>query len=60
MVLLLEEILSSKSSNKGYRSSFDENLIENSNNLGKYFMSELEKIDSKIIKEVRGKGFGLV
>lgn len=34
----------------------DENLIENSFNLGKYFREELRKIESKHVKEIRGKG----
>ena len=48
--------LAAKVATKAIDLLFDENLIENSNILGKYFMSELEKIDNKIIKEVRGKG----
>jgi len=34
----------------------DEKLPERSNELGNYFMSELQKIKNPIIKEVRGKG----
>jgi len=34
----------------------EENLINNSFELGSYFISELTKIDSSHIKEVRGKG----
>jgi len=34
----------------------EENLIEKSNELGKYFLEELKKISSRHIKEVRGKG----
>lgn len=34
----------------------EENLIENSYNLGKYFLEKLKAIQSKHIKEVRGKG----
>ena len=34
----------------------EENLIENSATLGDYFMSELRKIESPYVKEVRGKG----
>jgi len=34
----------------------DENLVENSKELGDYLLEELKKIDSKHIKEVRGKG----
>ncbi|WP_462420091.1 ornithine--oxo-acid transaminase [Salinicoccus sp. Marseille-QA3877] len=34
----------------------DENLIDKSRELGEYFKSELQKIDDKRIKEVRGRG----
>lgn len=34
----------------------EEKLIENSFELGKYFKEELQKIDSKHVKEVRGRG----
>ena len=34
----------------------EENLVENSYTLGKYFREKLSKIDSAYIKEVRGKG----
>jgi ornithine--oxo-acid transaminase len=34
----------------------NENLIENSNELGNYFLEELRKIDSDLITEVRGRG----
>lgn len=34
----------------------DENLVENSKELGDYLLDELKKIDSKHIKTVRGKG----
>jgi len=34
----------------------EENLIENSYELGNYFLEELKKINSNHIKEVRGKG----
>jgi ornithine--oxo-acid transaminase len=34
----------------------DEGMIENSYNLGKYFLEQLKKIESKHIIEVRGKG----
>lgn len=34
----------------------DENLIENSFELGNYFLSKLKEIDNPKIKEVRGKG----
>ncbi|RAS87463.1 ornithine--oxo-acid transaminase [Priestia endophytica] len=34
----------------------DENLVEKSFDLGNYFKEQLEKIQSSIVKEVRGKG----
>jgi ornithine--oxo-acid transaminase len=34
----------------------DENMIENSAQLGPYFMERLRRIDSRHVKEVRGKG----
>ena len=34
----------------------EENLIERAQELGKYFMDELRKIDNPSIVEVRGKG----
>jgi ornithine--oxo-acid transaminase len=34
----------------------EENLIENSSDMGKYFVDKLKSIKSKHIKEVRGKG----
>ncbi|RPK08702.1 ornithine--oxo-acid transaminase [Priestia endophytica] len=34
----------------------DEHLVERSFNLGNYFKEQLEKIQSSIVKEVRGKG----
>ncbi len=34
----------------------EENLIENSATMGEYFRTELQKIPSKHVKEVRGKG----
>ena len=34
----------------------DENLAERANELGHYFINELQKINNPIIKEVRGKG----
>jgi ornithine--oxo-acid transaminase len=34
----------------------EEEMIENSARMGKYFLSELKKINSPIIKEIRGKG----
>jgi ornithine--oxo-acid transaminase len=34
----------------------EENLIENSQSLGEYMKKEIKQIDSKLIKDVRGKG----
>ena len=34
----------------------EENLIENSATMGDYFMSELKKINSPYIQQIRGKG----
>jgi ornithine--oxo-acid transaminase len=34
----------------------EEEMIENSAQMGEYFLSELKKINSPIIKEIRGKG----
>jgi ornithine--oxo-acid transaminase len=34
----------------------EEEMIENSARMGEYFLSELKKINSPIIKEIRGKG----
>jgi ornithine--oxo-acid transaminase len=34
----------------------EEKMIENSAQMGEYFLSELKKIESPIIKEIRGKG----
>jgi ornithine--oxo-acid transaminase len=34
----------------------EENLIENAAQMGQYFISQLQKIHSPIIKEIRGKG----
>ncbi len=34
----------------------DENMVQNSQKMGDYFLSELKKINSPAIKEVRGKG----
>ncbi len=34
----------------------DENLVQNAQYLGKYFRQELEKINSPLVKQVRGKG----
>ena len=48
--------LASKVASKALDLLFEENLIENSKIMGEYFLSKLKDIDSKIIKEVRGKG----
>ena len=37
----------------------EDKLIENSKVMGEYFKKSLIDMNSKIIKEVRGKGFGL-
>src|SRR5699024_1663323 len=34
----------------------DEDLAERANELGQYFITELQKINNPVIKEVRGKG----
>ncbi len=34
----------------------EENFVENSREMGKYFRDELEKIDSSLIKDIRGRG----
>ncbi len=34
----------------------EENMVENSKTMGDYFLTELKKIDSPAIKEVRGRG----
>lgn len=34
----------------------DENLVENSANLGRYFLEKLKNINSRHIKEIRGRG----
>ena len=34
----------------------EEEMIENSARMGEYFLSELKKINSPVIKEIRGKG----
>ncbi|MFP3871577.1 MAG: ornithine--oxo-acid transaminase [Candidatus Aenigmatarchaeota archaeon] len=34
----------------------EENFVENSREMGRYFRSELKKIDNPLIKEVRGRG----
>ena len=48
--------LASKVASKALDLLFEEKLIENSKTMGDYFLSKLKDIDSKIIKEVRGKG----
>lgn len=35
---------------------FEENLIERSRNMGEYLYNELQKIETPVIKEIRGKG----
>ena len=34
----------------------EEGLVENSNKQGTYFLEELKKIESPVLKEIRGKG----
>ena len=48
--------LASKVATKALELLYEDNLIENSNELGRYFKSQLQSIDSSIIHEVRGKG----
>ena len=48
--------LASKIALKAIDLLFEEKLIENSKKMGEYFLTSLRQIDSKIIKEVRGKG----
>ena len=48
--------LASKVASKAIDLLFEDKLIENSKNMGEYFLSRLRQIDSKIVKEVRGKG----
>ena len=48
--------LASKVATKALELLYEDNLIENSNELGRYFKSQLQLIDSRIIHEVRGKG----
>ena len=48
--------LASKVAAKAIDLLFEDKLIENSKKMGDYFLSELKQIDSKAIKEVRGKG----
>ena len=48
--------LASKVATKALELLYADNLIENSDKLGRYFKSQLQSIDSSIINEVRGKG----
>ena len=48
--------LASKVATKALELLYEDNLIENSEELGRYFKSQLQSIDSEIIHEVRGKG----
>ena len=48
--------LASKIATRALELLYEDSLIENSNNLGSYFMESLQAIDNKIIKEVRGMG----
>ena len=48
--------LATKVATRALELLFEDNLIENSAELGKYFKSKLQSINNKIIKEVRGKG----
>ena len=48
--------LASKVATKALELLYEDNLIENSNELGRYFKSQLQSIDSRIIHEGRGKG----
>ena len=48
--------LASKVATKALELLYEDNLIENSDKLGRYFKSQLQSIDNSIINEVRGKG----
>ena len=48
--------LATKVATRALELLFEDNLIENSEELGEYFKSKLQSINNKIIKEVRGKG----
>ena len=48
--------LATKVATRALELLFEDNLIENSAELGEYFKSKLHSINNKIIKEVRGKG----
>ena len=48
--------LATKVATRALELLFEDNLIENSAELGEYFKLKLQSINNKIIKEVRGKG----
>lgn len=48
--------LATKVATRALELLFEDNLIENSAELGQYFKSKLQSINNEIIKEVRGKG----
>lgn len=48
--------LAMATANAAMRTLVDEGMCENSAAMGELFMSELRKIQSPLIKEVRGKG----
>ncbi len=48
--------LATKVATRALELLFEDNLIENSEELGEYFKLKLQSINNKIIKEVRGKG----
>ena len=48
--------LASKIATRALELLYEDNLIDNSSELGSYFKSKLRSIDNNIIKEVRGKG----
>ncbi|MFL2722988.1 MAG: ornithine--oxo-acid transaminase [Gammaproteobacteria bacterium] len=48
--------LASKVATKALELLYEDNLIENSDRLGRYFKSQLQSINNSIINEVRGKG----
>ena len=48
--------LAAKVATRALELLFEDNLIENSAELGQYFKSKLQSINNEIIKEVRGKG----
>ena len=51
--------LATRVASRALKLLYEDNLIENSATLGKYFKSKLKSIDNKIIKDVRGKGLWL-